>query len=151
MVIALKNEEEMLAVSSRLAKACEPPLVIYLVGQLGAGKTTFSRGFLAGLGYKGKVKSPTYTLVEVYDFPYCDVFHFDLYRIHSPEELESIGIRDYFHARSLCLIEWPEYGKDSIPPADITCYFELTANGRKIEFFAHTQRGDRIIKLVIGQ
>ncbi len=112
------SEEETHSLAKRLAQRCEPniPVVIYLYGELGAGKTTFTRGFI---NYFGEyiVKSPTYSLVESYETTLGVIHHFDLYRIHDPEELDYIGIREYTTAH--CIFEWPDMGQGVIPSADI--------------------------------
>lgn len=143
----IKNEAELLQFGKSLGEVAVPPLVIYLKGDLGAGKTTLTRGFLTGKGFVGRVKSPTYTLVEPYHLENnLDIFHFDLYRIHDSEELELMGIRDYFHDHSLCLIEWPEHGQDRLPEPDIICTLAIENEMRCLEIAGQSEHGKRILK-----
>ena len=142
-----ESDEAMQALGARLAANTPPGCVIYLLGTLGAGKTTFVRGFLRGLGVMGKVKSPTYTLVEPYETEKFEVFHFDLYRLNAPEELNEIGMEDYFTGASVCLIEWPDKGGHVLPPPDLVGYFDIMKDqsGRDIRFEGRTECGVKIL------
>src|SRR5262245_22875149 len=113
----LASEKDLLFFAARLANAVKGGAVIFLSGPLGAGKTTLTRGFLRGLGYQHKVKSPTFTLIEPYEIAGRKIFHFDFYRLKDPHELEYIGLEDYFLPDTICLIEWPEKGTAFLPKA----------------------------------
>jgi tRNA threonylcarbamoyladenosine biosynthesis protein TsaE len=122
--------------------------IVYLHGDLGAGKTTLVRGLLRSLGLQGAVKSPTYTLVEPYELPGWNIHHFDLYRLSDPEELEFMGIRDYFKEGSLCLIEWPEQGEGILPTADIEVDISHLPEGRDVLISAHSARGEEVLSAI---
>jgi tRNA threonylcarbamoyladenosine biosynthesis protein TsaE len=145
LVLDLVDEAATLALGAVLAGAIGGGAVIYLSGELGAGKTTLCRGLLQALGHRGAVKSPTYTLVEPYRLPSHSVYHFDLYRLAGAEELEFIGIRDYQDPQALLLIEWPERGAGHLPAADVEIRLSSTPAGRHAECLARSVRGQAII------
>ena len=126
--IDIQDEEHMLRFGAALAVQLQPPCIVYLHGPLGAGKTTLVRGILTAMGHRGVVKSPTYTLVEPYQCAATTVYHFDLYRLHDPEELDAMGFRDYLSSDAVCLIEWPERGDGYLPEPSITVQIELLAD-----------------------
>jgi len=136
----------MMALGAKVASVLQGGEVIYLSGELGTGKTTLVRGLLNALDHSGNVKSPTYTLIEPYSIHGLNIYHFDLYRVNAPEELEAMGIRDYCDGESICLFEWPEQGEDVLPPADIV--FSLTHSdvGREAKIVANTPQGENILK-----
>ncbi len=136
------------AAHSSNSKAGTQALQIALSGDLGAGKTTISRGILSGLGHTGSVKSPTYTLVEPYELSLGRVCHFDFYRLIDPEELEYMGFRDYLAEACLCLIEWPERGQGFLPDADIEIGIIQAGEGRILSFKAGSNLGNQIIQAV---
>ena len=143
--IFLPNEDALIALGAQLAGRIEPGVVIELHGDLGAGKTTLSRGLIQGMGHRGAVKSPTYTLVEPYEHLTPPVYHFDLYRIVDPEELHYIGVDVYFNDESVCLIEWPEKAAGALPRADLSIRLEHDPKGRYLSYEAHTERARRIM------
>ena len=126
----LKDEAATVHAAGVLATQLKPGQVIYLHGDLGAGKTTLVRGILHALGHVGKVKSPTYTIVEPYNLPIASCYHFDLYRFQDAEEWEAAGFRDYFNSNSICLVEWPERAEQVLPHADIEIRFDILPHGR---------------------
>jgi tRNA threonylcarbamoyladenosine biosynthesis protein TsaE len=142
--IELKTLAETELLASALQKALPNPCLIFLQGQLGAGKTTLVRAFLHAAGYQGRVKSPTYTLVEEYEINTKKLFHFDLYRIADPEELEMIGIRDYMAQKSICFIEWAELGEHFLPKPDLILRLDVFAQKRIVHI---TKPSEKIIKL----
>jgi tRNA threonylcarbamoyladenosine biosynthesis protein TsaE len=140
----LATEDDTLALGRALAPRLEPGMVLHLRGDLGAGKTTLARGILQGLGHEGRVKSPTYTLVEPYQFSRLYLYHFDFYRFLDPEELEASGFREYFNPESVCLVEWPEKAPD-LPAADLEINMRPDKQGRSIVITAHTEAGRRCL------
>jgi len=132
LILDLPDEATMLALGAELAAVCpEGGLVVHLTGDLGAGKTTLSRGLLRALGHSGAVKSPTYTLVESYQPGGRVVHHFDLYRLTDPEELEYLGLDEYFDGQSLCLVEWPERGAGVLKSPDLAIRLTVAGEGRE--------------------
>src|SRR3990167_1179122 len=141
----IPTEQDMLAIAATVAKHCFPGTSIYLEGNLGAGKTTFVRGFLRSLGYRENVKSPTYTLVELYELGSLQVYHLDLYRLDNELDLEHIGLSDYLTSTAICLIEWPEKAKNLLPTPSLHCRIEIKTGGRAICFMSQDQRGDAML------
>ncbi|BFM05305.1 tRNA (adenosine(37)-N6)-threonylcarbamoyltransferase complex ATPase subunit type 1 TsaE [Halioxenophilus aromaticivorans] len=158
----LANAEDTQGFGRAMAAAAndggEQPLVIFLQGDLGAGKTTLSQGFIRAAGHTGAVKSPTYTLVEPYENLATPVYHFDLYRLADPEELEFLGFRDYLEKRCILLIEWPKKGEGFLPPADITINVrvakreqnQVTSVGRQASIVPASPRGDQLLQTLLG-
>lgn len=147
----LPNEAATLSFAAQLAKVIDPNLTIYLHGDLGAGKTTLVRGLLHALGYVGKVKSPTYTLVESYDVDVnksckLTLYHFDLYRFNDDEEWDEAGFRDYFNVHSVCIIEWPEKAQQVLPAPDMDVYLAINGAGRNINIVANSDLGKQCLK-----
>ncbi len=152
MSVFLENEQATIAFGQVLAKFCPAGLNIYLYGDLGAGKTTLVRGLIQSFLPDTKVKSPTYTLVEDYDISHASpaeknpnklthIYHFDLYRLGDPEELEYLGGRDYFSADAVCLVEWPQRGEGWLVKPDLEITLKYQEDGRKVELQSHTEKG----------
>lgn len=141
----LADEEATLAVAKLLSGGLRANSCIYLRGQLGSGKTTLTRGILRAMGYSGAVKSPTYTLVESYPMAPFTLHHFDLYRLSDPEELELLGIRDYFDQQAVCLIEWPERGAAFLPPADVIFELQVAEKSRYLVYHSESATGDCLV------
>lgn len=145
----LANEAETERLGHDLAQAMlavKQGFTVFLQGTLGMGKTTLSRGLIRGLGHQGSVKSPTYTLVEPYEHLSPVAYHFDLYRLGDPEELEYVGIRDYFQGDNVCLIEWAERGQGVLPEADLVIRLDVQDEGRSAAILAQTDRGSQLVE-----
>ena len=141
---SLDSEAATINLGRLLAPALDAAGVIFLSGGLGAGKTTLCRGLLRGLGYDGAVKSPTFTLVEPYELERGSVYHFDLYRLAHPDELDYLGAEDYFAAEALCLIEWPERGAGFLPTPDLELTLTVTSEAsRQMQLRTQTLKGER--------
>lgn len=147
MLLSIETTEQMEALGAAFAHAITPHCLIFLSGELGTGKTTLVRGFLRALGHSGAVKSPTYSLVELYTLPTKTIAHFDLYRLVDPEELEWIGLREYLSHTDACLIEWPELGSGRLPCPDVQCTIELPTHHtvRTVQLIAMSEEGKRVL------
>lgn len=135
------DEAAQMAIGAQLAACCPPSAVVYLHGDLGTGKTTLVRGLLRALGYAGAVKSPTYTLLEPYRIGARSVYHLDLYRLASPDELDYLGLRDLLADDALFLVEWPEQGRGGLPPADLVIELAHDPAGRRLRLRGTSARG----------
>lgn len=141
----LGDEAATVALGGALAPLLAPGMVVWLNGDLGAGKTTLVRALLRSLGYPGPVKSPTYTLVEVYAISSIYLYHFDFYRFSDPEEFVDAGLEEYFRDDAICLVEWPEKAAGYVPPADVVLVFRFppdpSRSGRTVELRACSEEG----------
>lgn len=147
MILDLPDAEATEALGARLAQSISPGIV-YLQGDLGAGKTTLTRGLLRALGHQGRVRSPTYTLVEPYRFARSVVYHLDLYRLADPEELEWLGLRDMLDEHALLLVEWPERGIGVLPAADLVIRLEYSGSGRRVTLDAASAAGEQLLEKI---
>jgi tRNA threonylcarbamoyladenosine biosynthesis protein TsaE len=150
LALILENEEQTKKFSQQLARCVQGinhAVVIYLEGDLGAGKTTLARGFIQTFGFD-RVKSPTYSLVESYQNNDISIHHFDCYRLSDPEELDYIGIRDYLGPNHIQLIEWPTLGKGAIAPADLNITLSGVDEQRVLSIIAHTSIGKQLLQCV---
>lgn len=144
--ITIVDEAAMVALGACFAQYLADARRIYLHGDLAAGKTVFVRGLIAGLGYAGAVTSPTFALVEPYDLENRRIFHFDLYRLEDPEELEFMGLRDYLESDDLMLVEWAERGGEFLPPPDVDVIISKRQHERNVQFTANTGAGERLLE-----
>ncbi len=142
----LPDEAATLAFGAQLAQELAPGMTFYLEGDLGAGKTTLVRGLLRALGYGGRVKSPTYTLTEIYEFPKFALYHFDLYRMHDPREWLDAGFRDVGDGRAVSVIEWPDKAAGWLPAPDVTIRLRIADDSRDVECEAASPRGARYLE-----
>lgn len=147
---ALADEADTRALGAGLAAALRPGMSVWLSGDLGAGKTTLVRGLLRALHFTGRVKSPTFSLVEFYSFSSFNLYHFDLYRFADPIEWEEAGFRECFNDRSICLVEWPEKAAGCLPEPDLLIRLEFAGDGRMATLTGTTEAGRRCLERLAG-
>lgn len=153
-IINLPDEQATEHLAKRLAACLHAPLLLTFRGELGAGKTTFIRAMLRGMGIDSPIKSPTFSLVESYTIGHgmnCYIHHFDLYRVQEVEELEYIGFRDYFAKDAICCIEWPEKAGSMLSVADLACTLKIVEHARQLEICAQTPIGLAILSCLEEQ
>ena len=146
--VALKDVAATEKLGSLLAEHLQDGLLVFLQGELGAGKTSLVRGMLRRLDFTGAVKSPTYTLLEEYFLGDREIIHFDLYRLTDPEELDLIGVRDYFSSSACCFIEWPERGEGYLPREDVQILITHEGDGRTARIIACSSRGTEVLQAI---
>lgn len=139
----LPDEAATAALAATIAGALEPGTSIHLSGDLGAGKTAFARALLAALGHRGRVKSPTFTLLEPYNFPRFDLYHFDFYRFSSSDEWREAGFDEYFTGAAVTLVEWPEMGGPGLPAPDLRIRLEFDPDAEGVRHARLEARGPR--------
>jgi len=147
----LADEDATLALGNDMAAGLVPGMLVALHGPLGAGKTTLARGILRGLGFEGRVKSPTYALVELYELSRLDLYHFDLYRFNDPEELIEAGLQEVFNESNVCIVEWAERAGSLLPVADLEVTLATANGGRTALLTAQTENGRRCLKQLQNQ
>jgi tRNA threonylcarbamoyladenosine biosynthesis protein TsaE len=148
LIRRFKDEESMVPLAALLARHLSLGMIIYLSGELGAGKTTLVRLMLNTLGVKEKVKSPTYTLVESYCIGERQYYHFDCYRLHTPEELLTIGLDDYLRSDAICFIEWAEHAEGVLPAPDLTIQLAILDAGREVKIAAMSEAGAKMLRVL---
>jgi len=148
VTIQIEGEDQQVALGARLAEATGQKALIFLQGDLGAGKTTLVRGFLQARGHSGNVKSPTYTLVEPYDLRSGQHYHLDLYRLGDGEELEYLGLREMLAEQAVLLVEWPQRGKGWLPDPDLLVDIAHRQQGRSVSLDARTPAGEEILSRI---
>jgi len=146
LCLHLRDEAATARLGGQLAATLAPGVWIYLRGDLGAGKTTLVRGLLRALGFQGRVKSPSYTLVELYIVSSLHLYHFDFFRFHDPREWSDAGFREYFSRDAVCLVEWPEKAGNDLPPAALDVHLRSAVDGRDALLTAHTEAGERCLE-----
>jgi tRNA threonylcarbamoyladenosine biosynthesis protein TsaE len=146
MEILIPDEQAQGALGERLARHLPARLTVFLDGDLGTGKTTLARGILRGLGHRGTVRSPTYTLIEPYEIGARRVYHLDLYRLCDPEELDYLGLRDLIAEDALLLVEWPQRGAGALPGPDLTIRLEYVAHGRRLTLTGESAAGRGLVE-----
>jgi tRNA threonylcarbamoyladenosine biosynthesis protein TsaE len=139
--LKLPNPAATLRLGEALAAGVAPGRVLFISGDLGAGKTTLVRGLLRGLGYAGRAKSPTYALVEPYSFSSLDLYHFDFYRFKDRSEWLNSGFREHFNPGSVCVVEWPEKAGDLLSPPDLQIRLEFDGDGRRARLESCSEAG----------
>jgi tRNA threonylcarbamoyladenosine biosynthesis protein TsaE len=144
--MALADEQATLSLGHQIASGLAPGMLFNLHGSLGAGKTTLARGILNGLGFSGRVKSPTYSLVELYELSRLDLYHFDFYRFEDPHELIESGLQEAFNDTNVCIVEWPEKAGRLLPVADIEVMLSITERGRSAVLTAHSENGKHCLR-----
>jgi len=142
LTLTLAEEAQTLSLAAALADCLVPDLTVYLHGDLGAGKTTLVRGILRALGFTGRVRSPSFTLLELYVISRFQIYHFDFYRFDSPDEFLEAGFDEYFRGQGIRLIEWPARAAPHLPPADLEIELVLAGDGRQACLAAHGERGE---------
>lgn len=148
--ILLSTDADTIAWGEKIGRALAGHGVVYLYGELGAGKTTLCRGILHSYAYAGAVKSPTYTIMEPYELDTGRIFHFDLYRLNAPEEWNYLGFEDLFTEQTICLLEWPQRGGENLPAADLAITLAYHEQGRTMKIEALSERGCRALDAMAG-